>query len=408
MSFTDVWNDAFETAPTNSNYGYEIDDFIRRLQTAVRERMEIDHIWKVGTNDGYHKKLTLYATTKPTAIAGYGIIYTKDVGSGVIEAFFEDALGNEVQLTEGGILKQQIADIIEYDAFVNFFETDYQHYEDFDKLNALQRLGDIADTNTIIYKNAQGQLQFVALGAATTALLSNGVNVAPSFQSPVPADAAISQAKLKTSTGEVSQGDVGALLTLPGGEYGFYPQIKSLTSVATDVSICSGVTPSSYTTVIWLSPASGTVYAKQRYVTSSGEVNWLFFLRDKNTKKIKASWICSDHPCMGNGGNPDVIQHPFVNCNLSKDEIICIVLTNAEIKIIENKALNGNSLLETINKFYEIDNESEGEYPIDEITVGLPEGYNWQAEKTGTNIIPIKKKITKPANILCKKLKEVN
>lgn len=102
MAFLYTWNETFENLPTNDNYGYELDDYIRKLQVAVRERMAIDHIWKVGATDGYHKQVTLGAISKPTHITGYGIVYTKDVGSGVIELFYEDAAGNELQLTAAG------------------------------------------------------------------------------------------------------------------------------------------------------------------------------------------------------------------------------------------------------------------------------------------------------------------
>ena len=103
MAFTYTWDNTFEEAPTNANYGYEIDDYIRRVQIATRERMEIDHIWKVGATDGYHKKSTFLATTKPTAVVGYGIVYTKDV-SAKVELFAEDEDGDEIQITEGGRL----------------------------------------------------------------------------------------------------------------------------------------------------------------------------------------------------------------------------------------------------------------------------------------------------------------
>ena len=55
MAFTRVWDAAYEALPTDANYGYEIDNYLRQLTVDVRERMEIDHVWKVGVTDGLHK-----------------------------------------------------------------------------------------------------------------------------------------------------------------------------------------------------------------------------------------------------------------------------------------------------------------------------------------------------------------
>ena len=72
MAHTYNWNAAFEAAPDDDNYGYEIDDYIRRLEVAVRERMEIDHYWKDATsqtNDGLHKKITLPVLAAEASLA---------------------------------------------------------------------------------------------------------------------------------------------------------------------------------------------------------------------------------------------------------------------------------------------------------------------------------------------------
>jgi hypothetical protein len=101
MAFTYVWDAAFEAAPTDDNYGYEVDDYIRKLSIAIRERMEIDHIWKVGVLDGQHKRITLQQITKPTNVADTCFVYAKDASS-KIELFFEDEDANEIQLTSAG------------------------------------------------------------------------------------------------------------------------------------------------------------------------------------------------------------------------------------------------------------------------------------------------------------------
>lgn len=106
MAFTDTWDATFEAKPDDNNYGYEIDNFIRRVQTAVRERMEIDHQWKVGADDGEHVKITFSKqSSKPSNVANKGFLYIKDA-SGKVELFWEDEDGNEIQLTSAGYINQ--------------------------------------------------------------------------------------------------------------------------------------------------------------------------------------------------------------------------------------------------------------------------------------------------------------
>jgi len=105
MAHTYNWNAAFEAAPDDDNYGYEIDDYIRRLEVAVRERMEIDHYWKDATsqtNDGLHKKITLpVLAADPTEVASGIILYAKDA-SAKAELFMIDEDGDIIQITSGG------------------------------------------------------------------------------------------------------------------------------------------------------------------------------------------------------------------------------------------------------------------------------------------------------------------
>lgn len=70
MAFTRTWDAAYEALPTDANYGYEIDDFIRQTRVDVSERMAIDHVWKTGATDGMHK------------LSGFqGAQYAADAGS---------------------------------------------------------------------------------------------------------------------------------------------------------------------------------------------------------------------------------------------------------------------------------------------------------------------------------------
>lgn len=54
MAFTITWDDSFEAIPSDSNYGYDLDTFIQDIKIGIRERAEIEHIWKIGATDGQH------------------------------------------------------------------------------------------------------------------------------------------------------------------------------------------------------------------------------------------------------------------------------------------------------------------------------------------------------------------
>jgi hypothetical protein len=77
-----------------------------------------------------------------------------------------------------------------------------------------------------------------------------------------------------------------------------------------------------------------TVYAQQRYITSSGTEHWLFVFADKRTGNIIAGWSAPDHPSYGNDPN---LPHPF-NRYLSipvpeNDEVVLVDIdTTNEVK----------------------------------------------------------------------------
>lgn len=123
---------------------------------------------------------------------------------------------------------------------------------------------------------------------------------------------AVGQGELKTATGEVSTTTTspGQLLILPGGEYGFYPQLKdSASSAATAHLHSTGGMPISYVTIITLAAFSGTTYAQQRYVQASppyqiGGMLWghfLFLLRKVTTGEVISAYEAEDPPWAYNG-----------------------------------------------------------------------------------------------------------
>jgi hypothetical protein len=250
----------------------------------------------------------------------------------------------------------------------------------------------------------------------------------------------VSQAKLKTSTGAVSvsrtvEGSTSTLLTLPGGEYGFYPQTTiakgdtngSRTATGTAIIHTRAVTAqtsASYATNILLTinnsagmDAASYMYAQQRYVTSSGEVFWIFFLRDKITKNVIASYQAPDHPCMGNGGKPLLVPHPFNDYDPEKHEIVVITPSEEELAAIRKACDSGDEetpdrdILRVITEDYDIDEKSEPEWPTKAVTVGLPREVEVEGEMVpvqsapiGTSVTPIKKVIPKPEGVLLKSI----
>ena len=227
--------------------------------------------------------------------------------------------------------------------------------------------------------------------------------------------AAITQAKLKTSQGAVNtDSTAGANLTLPGGEYGFYPQVYGYNcSVTSQIALSAAC--ATYATNAFLMNVYGygfTVYMRQRYVTSSGEVFWVFYLRDKATKQVKATYAAPDHPCFGNGGNPEKMQHPFPDYDPAKHEIVVCNPTLSQLQAMEGARYNdgsahpSRSIADVIMRDYELDDATDAKWPTIPVTVGLPAGHDWTRMQDGTEVTPIKKAIPQPEGMLCKLLKK--
>ena len=192
---------------------------------------------------------------------------------------------------------------------------------------------------------------------------------------PAPYDNSVAQIKLKTSTGEVSTSSYASdqLFTLPGGEYGFYPQIRgaaaasgrhSATILGT-AGMDPQVPPTSYTTNISLRAENTTIYVRQRYVTSSGKDHWIFLLVDKKTKQIVAGYQAPDHPCCGSSGDEHDIPHPFVSYDRGKCQVVLV--DNAILPELRSRVTTKRSLLEVVMEGFEIDPESRPQYRPREI-----------------------------------------
>ena len=275
--------------------------------------------------------------------------------------------------------------------------------------------------------------------AATAGLrtLGTGAQQAmPGNATPTPADASVSQAKLKTSSGSVSitetHQDNGLFtktenLTLPGGEYGFYPQFKQTVSglgivptLSSQFLLSNNIGTTYLTKICLIHPniqgtgtgtyeATVTSYAQQRYVTSSGEVHWVFILRDKATKNIVSMYQAPDHPCFGNGGKPLLVPHPFGSYDPDKHEIIVINPSDEDVFNMQDACVMpedkpDRDILEVIVKDYEIDEDLKTEWPKKEITVGLPKNIDWKRMPDGSKVVPVKKRIPQPEYVTTRKL----
>ncbi len=141
------------------------------------------------------------------------------------------------------------------------------------------------------------------------------------------ANASISQSKLKTTTGSAGVGSCGTgNVTLPGGEYGFYPQVYHTGSgPSLTAHISSDVITGTAATIIHLAPwsnsCSGVGYAVQRYVQASPPYfiegyyikHFLYALWNKTTGSISVMYEAEEPPWENNGRDPKKIPHPFAN-----------------------------------------------------------------------------------------------
>ena len=223
---------------------------------------------------------------------------------------------------------------------------------------------------------------------------------------------------------------------LPGGEYGFYPQVTQYdplnratnTGVGIYAWIAGAKAKATYSHLSFPGTYDGgaaQLTVTQRYITSSGEVFWIFILRAKKdyttineegeTSQVPKGAILSmyqapDHPCFGNGGKPLLVPHPFGSYDPETQEIIVINPSLEEVAemelatIVEDETKLDRDLLEVITEDYKIDENSNPAWPDIPVTVGLPKDYGDKA--MGDKVIPIKKVIPKPTYIKCKSLRK--
>ena len=232
------------------------------------------------------------------------------------------------------------------------------------------------------------------------------------------ADDAIGQAELniarQSQSNDIAQ-ETDHKFTLTGGEYCFRPTAKGeTTDVQWGASVGETGLTAAFATVVMMYNNNGGAarfgYVDHSYVQASGEVYWIFILRDKITKINIGISACSDHPCFGQGGKPNLMPHPFLyNFDDAIHELIVINPTDEQVLemqkkcSVESEDLPDRCLAEVIMDEYVVDDTIEPDWPDIPVTVGLPP--EWEEKPIGAKIEPIKKIIPKPNYIKTAELK---
>lgn len=240
--------------------------------------------------------------------------------------------------------------------------------------------------------------------------------------------------KIKKSVSEYST-DIPSegigLVNLPDNYYCFFPKVKGELSVPVFSSFY--IT----TTATYQSPdarftngdliEARTAYTNTYYLSASGEVAWLFIMRDRETKEIESMGYLSDHPCFGTGIEPKDYPHPFRLWNGEGERMAGLYDPNVHEIVVVNPLLEDTerykkeaiqqrkSPLEIIKENYEIDEDSSPPWPNKKVSIGLPqtavvEGRevvidDWRFIPEGFLVETIKEKIPKPSYVKVKSLR---
>lgn len=157
----------------------------------------------------------------------------------------------------------------------------------------------------------------------------------------------IARGALKTTTGSVShnpsdQGaNYGSNVTLPGGSYAFYPQVKtSPSSMNAGIYIIYDYGNTSYATKIFLFQSGangGSVYAQSRYIQASPPYeieHFIYLLADENGKII-SGWEAPDPPWYGQGINGKATIEDFPSPFLTVKNDQKVILVNSTVSLLE-------------------------------------------------------------------------
>lgn len=245
-------------------------------------------------------------------------------------------------------------------------------------------------------------------------------------------DGTITQAKLSTTYGEISGTGQGSL---PGGEYGLCPRFRIKNAGGDWYTAYRAFEhdndPNYHTTCYLAKNVDGTPWGYQRYITASGEVFWLYLLRRLDTGEITHTWSSHDHPCMGDGGNPEQIPHPFLGYN-PKTGIKTIRHINGTVEQYEAEIIVANPSQSEVKKCHFMSQisgrlsrlqknpvyrgrgeimmedykfERPAKWPDKPVTVALPDDWDraWLEQR---EVEPLKRKIPMPDYVKCLKMEK--
>ncbi len=217
--------------------------------------------------------------------------------------------------------------------------------------------------------------------------LSEGAAGAPDILEAAYGANSVDTTALKTGTGEnnqVGEGNVGP----SGGTYAFYPEVKVTGGDGPMVRYTNTSYSRSFACTV--DTGSPTFFVQNRYVTASGEVFWIYFLIDKKTKKIVATCAQPDHCCMGYGGDPARVPHPFIDYNAKNHDIIIVNPAFEQVEKIISEAEAGEWVLETIEKKYKLVLDDTLKWPDIPVTVGIASPDFWTKDKAAVikKVIP--------------------
>lgn len=147
-----------KTLPEDSGNISQGPSEIRANWEAIEDTVEVDHYSMGATDDGKHKKVTLKASTTPTALADNSILYSKDtagVSGAKPEIYAIDEASNEIQITDDGkVLSNKVSALASDDLQIKASSG-----QDIEVI-----LGDASGSNNITFRSASHTITSITQG----------------------------------------------------------------------------------------------------------------------------------------------------------------------------------------------------------------------------------------------------
>jgi len=230
-------------------------------------------------------------------------------------------------------------------------------------------------------------------------------------------DSAVAQAKLKTTTHEQSTVETTwQPKCLTYADYAFAFRCK--TSLATqEAYFCRASQAANYTfdttsyvgEYVYIKATSGyTAYAIYRYVQASGEVYWVWLLRDKETGLISDGDAAGDVCCWGR--DPSERPHPFTEIyDPEKHDIVLWTPDQDELRELYARGNNGDRhpLQVALEDFY-IDEETNMAWPDKPCTTKILCDDSFEAMLKGEPVRVLQQVIPPSPDVLVKQMRPNN